>query len=54
VDPRLNSFGKILLAAALWSTIGLASVYSGNYVVPRPLQVARSCVVCSGIYADGE
>lgn len=33
MDPRLNSFGKILLAAALWSTIGLASVYSGNYVV---------------------
>lgn len=36
MDTRLKevgAIGKILTAAALWSTIGLASVYSGNYVV---------------------
>ncbi|MEM3326014.1 MAG: EamA/RhaT family transporter, partial [Thermoproteus sp.] len=36
MDTRLNkagAIGKILAAATLWSTIGLASVYSGDYVV---------------------
>ncbi|MGC8583150.1 MAG: DMT family transporter [Thermoproteus sp.] len=44
MDPRLSSFGKILTAAALWSTIGLASVYSGNYVI---LALFRSLVAAS-------
>lgn len=33
MDARLRALAEILIAASLWSTIGLASVYSGNYVV---------------------
>lgn len=33
MDTRLKPIVEILISAAFWSTIGLASIYSGNYVV---------------------